>query len=197
MAPPLKPLVRRWPSAGRWLPAVLGAVALAALLAAGERLGQAWQADRVNQQMASAAATPGAPAVVVLAHAIELDRRGQFEEALNAYAEAETVGGDSVRQAVRVNVANLYLRRGILVARQDGHAQRAIAMLQLAKASYRRALRARPDDWNARYNLELALRVLPDFEERNWRASGPEAEERLLKDKAAWTEMVGQPRGMH
>lgn len=197
MASALSPRRVRWPSAGRWLPGLLLAVVAIALLAAAERAGRAWQADRVNRQLASEATAPDAPAVVVLAHAIALDRRGEFEEALNAYAEAEAVGGDSVRQAVRVNVANLYLRRGIQVARQDGHAQRAMAMLQLAKASYRRALRAQPDDWNARYNLELALRVLPDFEERNWRASGPEAEERLLKDKAAWTEMVGQPRGMH
>ena len=60
-------------------------------------------------------------------------------------------------------------------------------------------LRERPDEWNARYNLELAQRLVPDYEVRNWRRSGSEAEveEALKRDKSAWTEMIGTPRGMH
>ncbi|HSI58493.1 MAG TPA: hypothetical protein VLA16_13120 [Ideonella sp.] len=191
----------RWRSwlPGRWLPRLCLAAALLAAALAVERGVAAWEAREANRQMALGVTSPGAPAPVVLAHAMALERQGRHDEALGAYAEAEVLGSESVRQAVRVNVANLYLRRGIDAARDEGNAQRAIVMLQLAKAGYRRALRAQPDDWNTRYNLELALRVLPDFEARDWRRSDSEAEveDRLLKDKAAWTEMVGQPRGMH
>ena len=74
-----------------------------------------------------------------------------------------------------------------------------MVLIQLAKAGYRRALRDDPDDWNTRYNFELALRILPDLEVRNRRRSGDErdTEEEQKKDKSAWSEMVGQPRGMH
>jgi len=187
--------------AGRWLPWLCLLTALLAAALAGARAFDAWQAAQTNQQMSAGLAAPGAPAPVLLAHAIALERQGRFDEALSAYADAQALGSDSVRQAVRVNVANLYLRRGIEAARDEGSTERAMALLQLAKSGYRRALRIQPDDWNTRYNFELALRVLPDLEVRNWRRPGSdlddEAQQRLLKDKAAWTEMVGPPRGMH
>ncbi|MCW5262761.1 hypothetical protein D5045_22245 [Verminephrobacter eiseniae] len=187
--------------AGRWLPWLCLLAALLAAALAGARAFDAWQAAQTNQQMSAGLAAPGAPAPVLLAHAIALERQGRFDEALSAYADAQALGSDSVRQAVRVNVANLYLRRGIEAARDEGSTERAMALLQLAKSGYRRALRIQPDDWNTRYNFELALRVLPDLEVRNWRRPGSdlddEAQQRLLKDKAAWTEMVGPPRGMH
>lgn len=184
---------------GRWLPRLCGLIALAALALAAERSVAAWQASQANRLIAAGSTEPDAPPSVLLAHAVALERAGRFDDALNAYAEAEALGSPAVRHAVQVNVANLYLRRGIEAARGEGHAQRALVLLQLAKAGYRRALQERPDDWNARYNYELTLRVLPDFEVRNWRRSGNEAEveEALKKDKAAWTEMVGTPRGMH
>lgn len=183
----------------RLFPSLCLALAACALVVAAQRGWTGWQQAHSNAQMQlDEPPESGAPRVV-FARAIALERQGRFEEALSVYAEAETLGSEALRYAVRVNTANLFLRRGIAVAQEDGHAQRAMVMLQLAKAGYRRALRERPGDWDVRYNLELALRVLPDLEARNWRRSGNEAEvqEALKKDKAAWTEMVGQPRGMH
>lgn len=190
---------RRGPAPGLlWSVALLtlAAIALAFAVARGHA---AWQADRANQLIATGATAERAPAEVVFAHALALDRAGRHDDALAAYAEAEVLGNETLRHAVRVNVANLYLRRGIAAAADEGNAQRAMVLIQLAKAGYRRALRDDPDDWNARYNLELALRVLPDLEVRNWRRSGNESEieEHLKKEKSAWADMVGQPRGMH
>ncbi|MEF7613440.1 hypothetical protein V4F39_05905 [Aquincola sp. MAHUQ-54] len=188
----------RW-QPGRWLPRLCLLLALGAAGWAVERAVAGWQAAAANRLIADGATAAGAPPSVLLAHAAALERAGRFDEALSAYAEAEALGSPDIRHAVHVNVANLYLRRGIEAARGEGHAQRAMVLLQLAKAGYRSALREQPGDWNARYNYELALRVLPDFEVRHWRRSGNEVEveDALKKDKSAWTEMVGTPRGMH
>lgn len=175
------------------------ALALAALAVGAQRGWLAWREHQANQQLAQGQAGPGAPARVVFAQAVALERAGRIEEALAVYAEAEALGSDAVQHAARVNVANLYLRRGIQAAREDGNAARALTLVQLAKTGLRRALRERPDDWNARYNLELALRLLPDYTARNWSRSGKdsEVEDAVLRDKAAWTDMIGTPRGMH
>lgn len=159
----------------------------------------AWRARSANRDMAAGTASPGAPAMVLFARAHGLQRAGEWDAALSAYAEAEALGSPAIAHAARLNASNIHLRRAIDIAVNEGAAQRAITLVELAKAGYRRVLRDRPDDWNARYNLELAQRLVPDYEVRNWRRSGNEAkvEEALKRDKSAWTEMVGTPRGMH
>lgn len=186
-------------SPGRWLPPLCLLLALAAAGLALERAWSALQAGSDNRLMDAGETRPNAPARVQLAHALALERAGHVDDALDIYAEVDVLGTPALRRAARVNVANLYLARGLAAAQDEGQAQRAMVLLQLAKAGYRAALRDAPDDWNARYNLELALRVLPDMEARNWRRSGnePEIDEAQRKDKAAWSEMVGTPRGMH
>jgi len=186
----------------RAAPALCLLVLLGATAVAVERGWAAWQQAAVNRALAA----PGIPGLnggddprLVLARAVRLEQAQRFEEALGEYAGLEALGDATLRHAARVNAANLYLKRGIEAARDEDNASRAMALLQLAKGGYRRALRERPDDWNARYNLELAQRLLPDTEVRHWRRSGNDAEveDALKEDKAAWTEMVGQPRGMH
>lgn len=174
-------------------------IALVALAFAVQRGWQGWQAGQANRLIEAGETRDHALPEVIFAHALSLDRKGRHDDALSAYAEAEVAGDERLRHAVRVNVANLYLRRGLAAAKDEGNAQRAMVLLQLAKAGYRRALRDDPSDWNARYNYELALRILPDLEVRNWRRSGSESEveDQQKKDKSAWAEMVGQPRGMH
>lgn len=175
------------------------AVAVLATAVAAERAWHAWQQAQANRHMAAGTAPPRAAGRVVFAQALALQRAGRQEEALAAYAEAEAAGDAALRLGSQVNVANLYLAAGIAAAQQDGNATRAITFVQLAKSGYRRALRERPDDWNTRYNLELAQRLVPDYEARQWRQSGNETEvqEALKRDRAAWTEMVGTPRGLH
>lgn len=181
----------------RLAPACLLLAALA-LAAAAERGWSAWRQTQDNARMALAEPPQDREPRVLLARAVALEARGRFDEALADYAEVEARDDAALRHAARVNVANLYLRRGIAVAREDGNAERALVLLQLAKSGLRRALRERPDDWNARYNLELAQRLLPDVVPRDWRRSGdePEIPEAMKRDKSAWTEMVSPPRGM-
>ena len=73
--------------------------------------------------------------------------------------------GDQVDQALgqaaRYNSANLLMRQamGVLASAQPGQ---AIPLLELAKEVYREVLRKDPGQWDARYNLERAQRLLPD-----------------------------------
>ena len=40
----------------------------------------------------------------------------------------------------------------------------ALPLIELAKAGYRAVLRADPEDWDARFNLAMALRIVPDVD---------------------------------
>ncbi|WP_430433346.1 hypothetical protein [Methyloversatilis sp.] len=179
---------------------LLAALAAAASLHA---LWQGWRAHDANRQMRDGVADAGAPPMVLFARAVALDRKRDNDAALAAYSEAEAQaelrGDPLLARAARVNAANIYLRRAIEVATGEGAAARAITLVELAKTGYRRALREQPEDWGTRYNFELAQVLVPDYEVRNWRKDGKETkvDDDALPDKAAWTEMVGAPRGMH
>ncbi|MFI4923281.1 MAG: MxaK protein, partial [Burkholderiales bacterium] len=66
--------------------------------------------------------------------------------------------------AAKFNSANLNLRDAL--AKRSEHAEgEALPLIELAKQSYREVLRADSDNWDARYNLERALRLAPEKEE--------------------------------
>jgi len=67
---------------------------------------------------------------------------------------------DETGHAARFDLGNMYLRRG-MTDTLSGTVQSA-AMIEEAKAHYRVLLRETPDDWDARYNLERALRLAPE-----------------------------------
>jgi mxaK protein len=101
------------------------------------------------------------------AQAHELAASGSLEPALARYRglNAEPEFGT----AARYNSANLLLRQAIELRGQSARSAAAIgqsiALIELAKQSYREVLRAAPDHWEARYNLERALRLQPDPED--------------------------------
>ena len=84
---------------------------------------------------------------------------GADEAALNAYTalHADTPLG----QAARFNGANALLRQAIKV-QAGAQPGQAIPLIELAKEYYRDVLRDDPTQWDARYNLERAQRLLPD-----------------------------------
>lgn len=95
-----------------------------------------------------------------LARANALSRGGSFNEAESAFNELINQNKhDSTARAAQYNLANAYLRQGM---RSDVPASRKGPMLELAKQRYRDLLRVMPNDWDARYNLELALRLAPE-----------------------------------
>jgi mxaK protein len=135
----------------------LGFAALAGL--------QAWQwqvAQRLNHGLATGAAdAPGDEAR--LARALRLAGAGSYDAALAAYQEvARGPRVDLVRLA-QSDMGNLHLRAAL----KDGAANafKAVTLVELAKQNYRAVLRAAPDDWDLRYNLERALALAPEVEQ--------------------------------
>jgi len=85
---------------------------------------------------------------------------------------------------------NAHLRRALEIV--DAHRyDDTIAQVNLAKEHYLRALRIDPGDWDAKLNLDVAMRLVRDF--RDGEAEGdeepPEQPDRL------WTDLPGLPRG--
>jgi len=77
--------------------------------------------------------------------------------------------------------STLTLRRALVLGRSPGGAAfgALITPAELAKQAYRDVLRAEPHDWDARFNLERALRLLPDAEDESAEGT-PERSERAV-----------------
>lgn len=97
------------------------------------------------------------------ARAWALQQDGEFEAALEAYAAIDVRGGDRSGADIQYNLANLYLRRA-LQYRENGADDLALPFVELAKEYYRELLREHSQNWSAKYNLELALRIAPETE---------------------------------
>lgn len=97
------------------------------------------------------------------AYAAQLD--GSFQEARVIYAKLEHSDDEQLRAAAFYNTGNSYLQQVTTIDR-DTDEDLALPLIELAKGSYRDALRIDPELWDARYNLERALQWLPDTRDR-------------------------------
>jgi mxaK protein len=101
---------------------------------------------------------------VRLARAVMLAKAGNEVQAANLYdalVAASPDLSDPVARAALFDAAGMSLREGSV----DGRAVelRSLPVIADAKTRYRTLLRATPDDWDARYNLERALRLAPEL----------------------------------
>ena len=152
----------------RALRAVL--LAVSCLVAAALGL-ESWQLAgtlRVNRQLAmrlADAATPTGPMTsdprVWIAAARQPARAGHTAEAAALLRQAADSASGQLRETALYDLGNLYLREALRV-RDTGADASALPLFELAKQSYRAALLQRPDLWDAKFNLELALRAAPD-----------------------------------
>lgn len=115
-----------------------------------------------------------APRAVRLARATALSKAGAFNAAFKLYSGLIDPGAlDAIGQQALFNLGNMYLRQGLgsgsagAATTADTARQAADAgpLIELAKQRYRDLLRAAPHDWDARYNLERALRIAPEEHE--------------------------------
>jgi len=169
------------------------AMALLALLAGASAVDSAmlWRAAQTNAVIASGQTIPDAPGQApelrfALAHAQAAS--GARDAALNRYRALQS--DPRLGAAARFNSANLLVRQAIEV-RASTQPGQAIALLELAKEYYRDVLREDPSQWDARYNLERAQRLLPDPDEED---TGPVEQER--NRERAVTTMRGYSPGL-
>ena len=99
------------------------------------------------------------------AAAYAAQRDGRFQEARVIYAKLEHSDEEQLRAAAFYNTGNSYLQQVATINRETDE-DLALPLIELAKGSYRDALRIAPEHWGARYNLERALQWLPDTRDR-------------------------------
>jgi mxaK protein len=140
---------------------------LALLAAAAGWDGSALWRDRGLNRQIAAGTLPAEAAderpEMRFARAAALAASGAEEAALNRYGLLHD--DPELGRAARYNGANLLMRQGMALqeARQRGQ---ALALIELAKESYREILRRDAGDWPARYNLDRAQRLVPDPEDQ-------------------------------
>ena len=88
-------------------------------------------------------------------------RAGHIADAAALLRQAADASHGELHRTALYDLGNLYLREALRV-RQGGADASALPLFELAKESYRSVLLERADLWDAKFNLELALRVAPD-----------------------------------
>lgn len=116
--------------------------------------------------------------------------RTRFDEAAPLVARLQERAPDLAADAL-FNRANAYLREALELI-DDSRFDDAIAQVNLAKRDYRQALRLRPDDWEMKYNFDIAMRLVRDFPAANSEGE----EEPGTPPEKLWTDLPGRPRGM-
>jgi mxaK protein len=133
-----------------------------------------------------------APFEVKFARAMFLLDHDRLDDA-QAWVDAISAAGPPHSRAqLYYNLANARLRAAFA---QIEHSQidAAASNVRLAKAGYRKALTLEPQFWNAKYNLDVAMRLVRDF---------PQMEAEVLEKppqelpKRLWTDMPRLPRGL-
>lgn len=174
------------------------------LLLASMSLGvfQCWSLYRVhreNQWMAELSAghdiaidklVTAAPEVR-LARAAYLRQKQRYNEALDTLSLIVGRGGNRLQSQSRYNLGNVYLTQAMAEA-EAGRINQAMPLLTLAKQAYRQALALDSGFWDAKFNLELAMRLLPEFD----RISPTEPDDDAAKPSQLWTTVPGFPRGL-
>lgn len=148
--------------------AAAAVLCITAMVTQALRLRRAVETNRAIAVAAQWAAHPPADMpvtdrAIALAHAAALSKAGNSDAALHLFNALAVSGtGDPLSRAALFDTGNLYLRQGL---RQAGNPAVFLPLLELAKQRYRELLRVDPDDWDARFNLERALRYAPEDKE--------------------------------
>lgn len=162
--------------------------------------GWQWQgASRVESELAALAANRDIPAErrasatpeIQLARALYLARAGRNEDAQDLLDYLASRGDGRIRGLALYDLGNLRLRQAMAKV-EEGSAERAMPLVEIAKSAYRQSLALDPGHWDGKYNLELAMRLMPEMD----RVSNGEDELPPEAQKRIWTGVPGFPRGL-
>lgn len=104
------------------------------------------------------------PLEAVFAKAYWEGRASNDEAALALYRDTAEQSTGALERSALYNTGNIYEREARRL-HAEGKEDLARPFIELAKQSYRDVLHADPGYWDAKYNLERALRLAPDDEE--------------------------------
>lgn len=154
----------------------------------------AWNDNRTIARLTAGhelATVSGERPEILLARAHSLIRQRRLDEAQALVPAAEATADRRVIAALQYDLANARVRTALRLI-EETKIDPAIALINLAKGGYRAALSIRPESWDARYNLDVAMRLVRDFPEVEQSSDEPplETSERL------WTDLPGLPRGL-
>lgn len=146
-------------------------LALIALLTGAALAQECWHWHQIQQynvavtenRLSQAAQYNGEYGIFAKAYAAQA--QGEYQDARILYSKLEHTGDKALRAAVLFNMGNTYLEQVSLVDKEKD-ADLAHPLVELAKVSYRELLRFEPADWDAKFNLERALRLLPDSKDK-------------------------------
>lgn len=131
-----------------------------------------------------------ASAELAFARAHFLLARDRIDEAQSLVGRIVAHGDPKIAARFHYDVGNARARRAV-GAVESSQINKAIPEVRLAKDAFRASLRADPDFWDARYNLDVVMRLVRDFPE----FEGGE-EESKAQPKKLWTDLPGRPRGL-
>ncbi|WP_051952658.1 hypothetical protein [Methylocapsa aurea] len=130
-----------------------------------------------------------APAPLLFARLQFFILHDRIDEAQGLMDLIERAGDRAVRARARLNFGNARMRLAFDLL-QRAKPDSAAPLINLAKEDYRQALRLDPDLWDARYNLDVAMRLIRDYP-----AFDSKGDEMRAGEKGLWTDVPGIPRG--
>ncbi len=125
-----------------------------------------------------------------LARAFYFKQKHRYDEALSTLSLVMDKGDQAFQAKVRYNLGNLYLEQALQQAKAM-NINAATPLAGLAKQAYRQSLALDSGNWDAKYNLEVAMRLLPEMDRVDMPDDGPENRKSQL-----WTTVPGFPRGL-
>ena len=128
---------------------------------------------------------------LLLARIEFLTRRDEIDAARVLMDALDRDGRDDLSAMGRYALANALLRKAFdLIERGD--LDGAAPFVNLSKREYRRALQLAPSYWDAKFNFDVASRLVrdyPSFEQEN-------GDELQAEPKKLWTDAPGVPKGL-
>ncbi|MGH8549476.1 MAG: tetratricopeptide repeat protein [Methylococcales bacterium] len=142
-------------------------------------IAEGWQLYRIRQ-INLAIARPEAivveddsPPEIVFAKAWQLGQKGEFQEALRLYNRIEHRVRREELEKVKYNMGQIYLTEAARYWNEQGvwAYSEVLTWSALARKAFHDVLVLNPSNWDARFNLEFALRIAPpprEAEKADW-----------------------------
>lgn len=107
------------------------------------------------------------PPEVLFSRALFLNREGEYQQALRLYNRIKHAQDQRFQTRVQYNMGVIYLQQAAKLWNASGvwEYNQISTLLDLAEQSFREVLTVEPDHWQAKYNLEYALRIRPPAKE--------------------------------